>query len=504
MAITLRNQKGAPLTYTELDANFTSLDSASNRPLNYYAGDSDIDFGSNKILYSNYYINENDLPSASTYHGMFAHVHSTGKGYMAHAGAWIKLHSTGDSLGELSNSIMIDASAKADGKTLKYNSATDKHVYETSASSIATLTDVNMAGLANNKILKYDSDNAKWVMASDQTASGSGIALTDIGVTQTSVGTASLSYNTGNGVFTYTPPDLTSYYDSATFHTKLTTNYALSDFDSATFNTKLTTNYAGIAFDSDQFHTKLTTNYTLGGGGGSGAYDLNGGELTLDADADTTIHSDTDDQIDFKVGGSDVVSIKADGLYVDTVKSLSSGTPTVTSASNINLQTAGSVTITQNSGGGGFRVASLTSSNRGSLSASEGEIIYNTDNGQFEVYQRGAWQPLCKATAVFTLGANGSSDYTFSDPDNLWFPTTTNDPILYLRRGEIYHFVNNSGGSHPFQIRQSNGGSAYSTGVSNNGASSGTITFKIPMEAPNTLYYQCTSHSSMGNTINIS
>ena len=31
------------------------------------------------------------LPSASTYHGMFAHVHATGKGYFSHAGNWLEL-----------------------------------------------------------------------------------------------------------------------------------------------------------------------------------------------------------------------------------------------------------------------------------------------------------------------------------------------------------------------------------------------------------------------------
>ena len=103
----------------------------------------------------------------------------------------------------------------------------------------------------------------------------------------------------------------------------------------------------------------------------------------------------------------------------------------------------------------------------------------------------------------FTLGANGSSDYTFSDAGNVWFPTTENDPVLYLRRGEQYVFTNNSGGSHPFEIRVSNGGSAYNTGVTNNGASSGDIIFKVPMSAPATLYYQCQNHSGMGNTINI-
>ena len=44
-----------------------------------------------KILYSNLYSTEGDLPSASTYHGMFAHVHGTGGAYFAHGGNWIRL-----------------------------------------------------------------------------------------------------------------------------------------------------------------------------------------------------------------------------------------------------------------------------------------------------------------------------------------------------------------------------------------------------------------------------
>ena len=50
----------------------------------------------------------------------------------------------------------------------------------------------------------------------------------------------------------------------------------------------------------------------------SGAYDLNGGELTLDADGDTTIHADTDDQIDFKVGGSDTVHFVGSSVGIGT------------------------------------------------------------------------------------------------------------------------------------------------------------------------------------------
>jgi len=56
----------------------------------------DLDLGSNKILYSNVFPTESDLPSASAYHGMFAHVHATGAGYFAHAGSWVKLANAGD------------------------------------------------------------------------------------------------------------------------------------------------------------------------------------------------------------------------------------------------------------------------------------------------------------------------------------------------------------------------------------------------------------------------
>jgi len=46
--------------------------------------------------------------------------------------------------------------------------------------------------------------------------------------------------------------------------------------------------------------------------------DLDGQELVLDADADTTIHVSTDDQIDFKIGGTDVMAMSTTGLTITT------------------------------------------------------------------------------------------------------------------------------------------------------------------------------------------
>jgi hypothetical protein len=52
---------------------------------------STLDMGGNKVLFSNVYSAEGDLPSATDNHGMFAHVHGTGAGYFAHAGNWVRL-----------------------------------------------------------------------------------------------------------------------------------------------------------------------------------------------------------------------------------------------------------------------------------------------------------------------------------------------------------------------------------------------------------------------------
>ena len=46
------------------------------------------------FLFNNY----SDLPSASDYHGQFAHVHVAGKAFYAHAGAWTQLVNVGAEL----------------------------------------------------------------------------------------------------------------------------------------------------------------------------------------------------------------------------------------------------------------------------------------------------------------------------------------------------------------------------------------------------------------------
>ena len=197
------------------------------------------------------------------------------------------------------------------------------------------------------------------------------------------------------------------------------------------------------------------------------------------------------------------------------------GVPKITSTTNIELNAGGAVII----GSSQLRIKSFTTAERDALTASTGDIIYNSTLLKMQLRIGSAWKSITISDDVptnnnqltngagyitastennhtFTMTSNGASDYVFA-ADSKFFTANTNDPVLYLRRGDTYTFVNNSGGGHPFEIRASNGGSAYSTGVTNNGASSGNIVFTVPMAAPATLYYQCTAHSGMGNTINI-
>jgi hypothetical protein len=98
---------------------------------------------------------------------------------------------------------------------------------------------------------------------------------------------------------------------------------------------------------------------------------------------------------------------------------------------------------------------------------------------------------------TFTVTNSGASAYLIDGASN---------PTLTLIRGFTYNFSVNASG-HPFWIQTVAGayssGNIYSTGITNGGAAVGTITFTVPYDAPNTLYYVCQFHSSMAGTINI-
>ena len=104
----------------------------------------------------------------------------------------------------------------------------------------------------------------------------------------------------------------------------------------------------------------------------------------------------------------------------------------------------------------------------------------------------------------FDITNNGSGYYEFATT-GIGFTQATSNPTLYLQKGKNYRFSVNASG-HPFWIkttRSTGVGNSYNDGVVDNGAEVGIVTFKVPYNAPDILYYNCQHHSSMNGEIRI-
>ncbi len=74
----------------------------------------------------------------------------------------------------------------------------------------------------------------------------------------------------------------------------------------------------------------------------NGTLDVNGNELILDADGDTSITADTDDQIDFKTGGSDRMIIDSSGnVIVGGTTAFGAGTTTINQSGLVQASRSG-------------------------------------------------------------------------------------------------------------------------------------------------------------------
>ena len=98
--------------------------------------------------------------------------------------------------------------------------------------SLNDLTDVNAGGPSTGQVLKWS--GTEWNAATDLTAAGgSGIGLTDLSVTVNSSGISTLTYNNTTGIFSYTPPNLSSYLTSSISQNVLMSNGYVFTYDSS-------------------------------------------------------------------------------------------------------------------------------------------------------------------------------------------------------------------------------------------------------------------------------
>jgi hypothetical protein len=107
-----------------------------------------------------------------------------------------------------------------------------------------------------------------------------------------------------------------------------------------------------------------------------------------------------------------------------------------------------------------------------------------------------AGSAACHAGGTLQVTNSGMTAYVIDGASN---------PTLTFCRNTTYVFAVMAAG-HPFYIKtvKSTGtGNAYSSGVSGNGAEMGDVTFAVPSDAPDTLFYDCSLHAAMAGTIHI-
>jgi len=359
---------------------------------------------------------------------------------------------------------------------------------------------ISVTNPAVGQVLRY---NGTTFLPSDYTNLTAALDVNGNSIISSSNGNIPIAAN-GTGDITIAAGGVTNTFDGATGTVDFPTKIQYVNEYSAIGNAPAAATYPGYFFTVDgDDNPYVNINITAGGVGDTRAALLTqySGINSLN-DVDTSSSAPTLNQVlkwdgSNWVPGDDLSGAGEQNLFASfaadtgtTTANSTSDTLTITGGTNITTSITGDVVTIDFAGSIINTLAGLTDTDFSGITQGDSLFWNGTD-----------WIPTRSPITWWELNANGSSDYTFSGPG---FPTTTNDPTIYVHRGFTYAFDNSiQGGSHPFRIQSSQGltGTPYTDGQSGSGTS--VLYWTVPMNAPTTLYYQCTIHAAMNGTINV-
>ena len=368
------------------------------------------------------------------------------------------------------------------------------------------------------KIYYNDGDSNQWVDASPggngSGGGGGGISLASLSVTSNSVGTAALTYNNANGVFSYTPPDLSAYLtslgDAAGVTTAKITNwdtaFGWGDHSTAGY----LTSYTETDTLADVTSRGATTNQTISFSASKG--------ISMDTASNNSfqIYGASDQkayiahaQNNGAGGAGDLVIIAKNGLHVyggTSENTVNLGLEVTSGSSNLLYQGSSKLTTTN---------AGVTVT--GALTA--GGLTYPTTNGTSDqvLSSDGAgnvqWADQSSGSTgqtyniTVTAPAVGNSWYDLSGIDRLGSVSGSNAPIIINEGDTIKFLLDSSVTNHPFYIRDTAGGASVSNPTASiQGATSGQVSWTpqiISGGSAGSYVYECGSHPAMAGTITV-
>ncbi|MDA8758258.1 hypothetical protein N9M69_02705 [Flavobacteriaceae bacterium] len=236
---------------------------------------------------------------------------------------------------------------------------------------------------------------------------------------------------------------------------------------------------------SDTSNTGTTTSTSGNGGSNAGTTSSTGGENNSETTTSTTSSDTTNTGTTTSTSGNGGSNT---GTTSSTVGENNSETTTSTTSSD----TTNTGTTTSTSGNGGSNTGTTSST------GGEGNNSGNTSSTSANISQ----EPLSFNIQVL-LFENNSSDYrVLLNEDRLGELNGDADPDLDFYIGDSISFEIDTPG-HPFYLKtiQGTGTEDLINGVSNNGATSGTISWTPTTTG--TYYYQCSIHNGMYGTITV-
>ena len=359
---------------------------------------------------------------------------------------------------------------------------------------------IDVTNAASGQVLRYNGTN---FVASDYTALTAALDVNNNSIISTANQNITVAPN-GTGDIRLSAGSVTSVFDGATGNVDLPTKVTYKNEYASLAAAPTAADYPGYFFTVDgDDKPYVNMNITTGGVGDTRVSLLTQYTTIGDlSDIDVSTTPPTTNQV-LKWDGTNWVP-GDDNAGVSAITSFATvnadtGTTTASSESDA-LTIAGGSNITTSIAGDTVTIAfngTLTTT----LAALTDTDVAGITQGDSLYWNGSDWVVTRSPITWWELNADGIQHYTFAGPG---FTGTAMDPTLYVMRGMTYAFDNSvQGGGHPFRIQSSSGlsGTPYTDGQTGSGSS--VLYWTVPMNAPSTLYYQCTLHSLMNGTITV-
>lgn len=477
----------------------------------------------------------NDLNNEAnpvTWHGMIAHVHSTGRVYFAHAGAWTALANLSDlgsgvtgiqagnniTISTNNGVVTINAVVGGGGGGISLEDAQDgtatlfangvqtgiTFIYNDASNAInVTVNDVALgSGTSGNYVANVATGNG--LTGGGVGSEGANLTLAvDTTVVTTLTGSQTLTNKIINGTLntisnignaSLTNSAITINGTSVALGGTITvTGSGATNLDSLS-DVVITSVSSGQVLKYNGTNWINDTDATGGGGANTFSSFAVAGQATVVADNSTdtiTLAAGTGIQITTD-STLDVITITNNASVFNTIDVAGQSSVVAdTSSDTLTLAAGSGISITTNSGTDTITLtASLAFTNLTDSASLTIDKIY------------------LPAITMLVVTANGSASYSFDQ-------YTGTNPTIYALNGATIAFNLGVGPSHPFLI-QTAGGALYNTGlvhvstsgtVSNGsaaqGQTSGTLYWKIPNSINGNYRYVCANHGGMNGVITI-